>query len=163
MSVGGLIGEQSLKSHPCRFRLWILTATLCAAATLIADSANAHSYKLGAIEIGHLWARPPTNGSMVVLGPLFNTGPVSDRLVTVKSMAAGSVALHAKVDGKDQILDGIDLPPGKPVSLAPWSATIVLAGVTQTPREGSLIPLTLGFARAGEINVEVLVERAPSE
>lgn len=123
----------------------------------------AHSAKVGAIEIGHLWAKPPANGTLEVTGPLFNTGSAPDRLIAASSPAAAEVRFETKADGKVAPVDSIELPPGRPVSLAPWRQRLVIEGLKTTPAAGGTVPLTLTFERAGKADCEVMIERSPSD
>ena len=65
-------------------------------------TASAHSYKLGALEIGHPWARatPPTAPTGGGFLSVTNTGTTPDRLISVSSPAAGAVQVHEmKMEG----------------------------------------------------------------
>lgn len=123
--------------------------------------AGAHGYKLGAIEIGHVWAPPSKDGKTSVFGPLLNTGGAPDALVGVSSPAARDFTIRDK-DGT-ATLDRLPLPPMKPVSLATWGAHIVLTGVTRPLVRGGAFDLTLRFAKAGTITVKVLVQTSAAD
>jgi periplasmic copper chaperone A len=126
-----------------------------------AGPVSAHSYKLGAIEIGHLWAKPSSDQKLLVTGPLLNSGKAPDRLIRVTSGAAR--AARMTTTGGTAVIDAIELPPGKPVSLAPWREHIVLEGVANAGEVGARIPMTLVFDHAGHIDVEVIVEATPGD
>ncbi|MBX6323387.1 MAG: copper chaperone PCu(A)C [Rhodospirillaceae bacterium] len=149
------------RRRPYRFA----PALVLAAAALLwqAQPAAAHGYRLGAIQIGHLWAKPPEGDTLVVLGPLLNTGTSPDRLVGASSPAARAVGFVVRSGGEDRAADGLDLPPGRPVSLAPWAARIELEGLTEAPRAGATVPMTLTFEHAGRIDVEVVVQDKAGE
>jgi copper(I)-binding protein len=53
---------------------------------------------------------------------------------------------------------GVDLPAGKRVALAPGGYHLMLVGLRKPLAEGTRVPLTLTFAHAGSIDVEVAVE-----
>ncbi len=137
--------------------------SLLGAALAAPVAASAHSYKIGAIEIGHVWAPPSTDGATSVFGPLLNTGSAPDRLVGASAKAATSVAIRDKHDDRLVTVDSLALPPGKPVSLAPWGARIAVAGLKQPLKEGASFALTLRFAKAGTITVDVLVQTTAHE
>jgi hypothetical protein len=123
--------------------------------------AVAHSYHIGPIRIGHLWAKPSRNGVVAIYGPLLNTGGAIDRLTGVESRAA-RMAEIVRAGARDAPIKAIALVPGRPVSLASWSMHIELRGVPAM-RKGSMIPLTLIFAHAGTVRVAAMIENAPSD
>jgi copper(I)-binding protein len=125
---------------------------------LLATPALAHSYKLGAIEIGHPAAPPTTGGEASVTLALSNRGTAADRLVGGSSPAAARVVLRGT---QGQALDDVPLAPGRPVALRPGRPHLVLEGLARPLRAGEEFPLTLRFAAAGEVTVGVVVEATP--
>jgi len=92
-----------------------------------------------------------------------NTGSVPDRLVAVKADAAALVQLHQMtvVDGMmrmGELPDGIEIPPGETVSLAPGGMHIMFMGLKEAFAEGQTVPVTLQFEKAGETTVSLHVE-----
>jgi len=156
------VGRRCGNTRPRRLGSAGLLALAACTTLPLGGVAAAHSYRLGAIQIGHLWAKPPSGGELLVLGPLFNSGTTPDQLIAVHSSMARAATFQRATAGKEQTLQAIDIPPGEAVSLAPWSQDIRLTGVASTVRVGSTIPLTFEFAHAGRIHVEVLVERSPT-
>jgi periplasmic copper chaperone A len=126
-------------------------------------AASAHGYRLGAIEIGHLWAAPSRDGVTAVYGPMLNTGGAPDRLIGVSAPNAKSVAIRKTQDGKTVSLDSLALPPGKPVTLAGWGAHVAVVGLAHQMRRGDSFDLTLRFAKAGTITVKVLIQPSAAE
>ena len=57
-----------------------------------------HSYKLGAIAIGHAWALPSDGTDTEVCFPLSNTGKEPDELVEATSPIASKVEFRASAD-----------------------------------------------------------------
>jgi len=55
-------------------------------------------------------------------------------------------------------VEDIDVPPAAPVELKPGGLHIMLLGLTAPLKEGDSFPLTLTFAKAGEITVPVHIE-----
>jgi copper(I)-binding protein len=51
--------------------------------------------------------------------------------------------------------DGIEVPAGKTVTLAPQGTHVMLMGLKAPLKEGTTIPLTLEFTQAGKITVQV--------
>ena len=121
-------------------------------------SALAHSYKLGAIEIGHPWARPSVTGKAAVFMALSNTGKSSDRLTGGSTPIADEVLLRAE-DGSP--LEYLDLWPHRPLALRPGRKYIALIGLAGPLALEDSFALTLTFAAAGSVTVTVTVEDAP--
>lgn len=119
-------------------------------------AAHAHSYKLGTIEIGHPWAKPPTGDVAAVFMALANTGDKSDRLVGASTPIADTVLFQ---DSGNRPVAAFDLPPKMPVALRPGGRRIVLQGVKQKLAVDDAFPLTLRFAAAGSVTILVQVER----
>jgi copper(I)-binding protein len=146
-------------------RTTLLTAVVAAVAIMaggLAPHAKAHDYKLGEISIGHIWAPPTASDAdaAAVYGPLLNRGASKDYLLGAASPIAETVRIRRKTDGEVQWLDKIALDPNKPVSLADWRAHIWLDGLKEPLKKGTDFPLTLEFAKAGAIEVTVVVEDA---
>jgi copper(I)-binding protein len=145
-------------------RTFLHALALCsaagAAALLPAGPVIAHSYTLGDIAIGHVWAPPsePGQTGAPVYGPLFNQGHEAARLVGATSPAAEAVRFRVEKDGVVEWPDEIVLQPGKPLSLAPWRVHLWLEGLEQPLEQGAHVPVTLDFGSAGKKTVEVLVE-----
>ena len=133
---------------------------LAALALLLTPAALAHSYKLGAIEIGHPWARPSVTGKAAVFLAFANNGRDTDRLVGGSTPIAAQVILR-EADGA--AMDELDLMPHRPVPLRPGGKYIALLGLKRPLALGDSFPLTLRFAAAGEITMTVLVEDAPED
>jgi copper(I)-binding protein len=128
-------------------------------ALLAAVPALAHSFRLGAIEIGHPWAPPSGAGDGAVYLALSNRGSAADRLVAASSPRAQSVELRG---GDDSLLPEITLEPKRPLALRAGRPHLALRAVTQPLAAGDTFPLTLRFAGAGSVEVTVMVEAAPT-
>jgi periplasmic copper chaperone A len=136
------------------------TLLLLPPALRLASAALAHSYKLGAIEIGRPWARPSVTGKAAIFLALANTGRDTDRLTGGNTPVAAQVILRA---ANGDALDEIDLPPRRPVAFRPGGKYIALLGLASPLALEDSFPLTLRFARAGAITMAVMVEDAPGE
>jgi len=130
----------------------------------LSASAQAHEFKLGAIKIGHPYARATAPGQPAGGGylKLENTGG-ADRLLSARAAVAGAVELHTmSMDGdvmRMRQVDAIDLPAGKTVELKPGGLHMMLTGLKAPLKAGDRFPLTLKFEKAGEITVDVVVEK----
>lgn len=139
-----------------------LPALLC---TLLTLPALAHHYTVGSLHIGHPWSRAMpaamTNGAVYL--KLNNHSPTADRLLAVSTPRAASAELHQHLDDHGvmrmrAVTNGVELPPGGSVALVPGGLHIMLMGLTAPLKAGERFPLTLRFARAGKIEVEVKIE-----
>lgn len=118
--------------------------------------AAAHDYRAADIVIGHPHAAPPATGKPIEVGlALVDRGAEPDRLVAVTSSAASDVRL---CDAEHAEASGIDLEPGRPIALKPGRMHIHVEGLQTNLATHSKMPLTLTFARAGTVEVQVLIE-----
>ncbi len=96
---------------------------------------------------------------------LDNDGDGTDRLVGVTSPSAGAVSLHVteERDGLSimQEADGLDVPPGSGLTMAPGGTHLMLEDLAQPLEAGSTVTLRLSFERSGD--VEVRAEVLPLE
>jgi copper(I)-binding protein len=127
-------------------------------ALLLPLRAEAHSYRLGAIEVGHPWARPSVSGAAAVFLALANNGRGPDRLVGGTTPIADQVILRED-DGSP--LESLELLPHRPVALRPGGRYVGLRGLKGPLALDDSFPLTLRFASAGEVTVSVTVEDGP--
>lgn len=139
-------------------------AAIAALAVLWTGAAGAHDYKLGTLEIGHPWARatPPTAPAGGGYMTITNKGTDPDRLVSVKSPAAGMVQVHEmKMEGNvmrmRELEGGLAIPPGSTVALAPGGLHLMMMGLKVPLKQGERVLVTLVFEKAGTIDVELAV------
>lgn len=142
-------------------RRGLIALGLAAAAT----PALAHDYTHGDLRIGHPWSRAAsanTNGAGFMT--IRNTGAQSDRLVSASTPIARTVELHTHIrDGevmRMRPVNDIPVPAGQTVRLRPGGLHVMLIGLTEPLRQGSEVPLTLRFERAGEVQVMLAIEAA---
>jgi hypothetical protein len=139
---------------------------LASPALLLAAPARAHhDTVVGAITIGHPWARAAganTNGTAYMT--LRNSGAQPDRLVAASTPIARTVELHTHIrDGevtRMRPVADIPLPAGRTVHLRPGGLHVMLIGLTEPLRQGATVPLTLRFERAGEVTVQLEIQAA---
>ena len=87
-----------------------------------------------------------------------NTNDADDSLLSATSSAAGEVQLHemSMVDDvmrMNELPDGITIPAGETVTLAPGGLHLMFMQLTQSFDEGSTVPVTLSFEKAGTVEV----------
>ena len=134
--------------------LWLALAPL---------PSQAHEQSAGALTLDHLWIKGvpgARNGAMYV--EIINNGDSADRLVGARAHIAKKVMLHTQriEDGITRMrhIDGIDIPAGSTVRLAPGGDHIMLIGLKGMLMDGELVPVTLVFEKAGEISLQAVVE-----
>jgi copper(I)-binding protein len=112
------------------------------------------------------WARPTVPGQVVGGGFLrIRGGAVPDRLMAASTDAAQATELHAmQWDGtvmRMRQVDGVDVPAGQTVELKPGGTHVMLIGLVRPLTVGAQFPLTLRFAKAGEVKVDMTVMLSP--
>ena len=141
-------------------------AALGLALTLFAVPAFAHSYKLGSVEIGHIWARATAANAQTasLYVPLLNEGKEPDQFLGGSTAVADTVSIHESYEengvSKMRTLDNIELAPNKPVAMRPGGKHLMLTGFKKQLNDGDKFPITLRFAKAGSIEVHVMVHAA---
>ena len=128
--------------------------------------APAKEFKVGDLVVDHPWSRA-TGQSRPAVGYLKirNTGEEAERLLGVETPIAGHVMIHANVieDGVARMtaLEGLEIPPGEEISLAPKSDHhLMIMGLKQPLAEGDTFPATLIFERAGRIEITFVTAAA---
>lgn len=150
-------------------RSTILRNHLFGAAALAAIAsalpAAAQDYRAGDVAVGRPWTRAVAAGAPTAAGymTLRNEGSAPDRLVSASTPMARAVELHegAVADGITRMRplpSGIEIPPGATVRLEPGGLHAMLTGPSGPFAQGTRVPLTLRFERAGEVTVELAVE-----
>ena len=138
--------------------------TLAGAAVIVAPAA-AHEFKAGGLTLKHPWTRATAGKVGAGFVEIVNGGKAADRLLSATSTAAEKVEIHTMtMDGgimrMRPLPDGIAAPAGATTSLKPGGNHIMLIGLKAPLVEGKLVPLTLNFAKAGPVKVELKVEAA---
>ena len=137
-------------------------ATLLRGFLLLLLAVAAHGADTGLI-IGHVWARPSPPGVSVaaVYLDLRNQGSADDRLLRLATPVASAVQLHETHDNHGMMsmrpLPFVDVPAGVTVKAAPGALHIMLLGLKKPLLDGDTFVLTLVFANAGELTVQVRV------
>jgi len=133
--------------------------------TLFSLPAAAHHYEAGDLHIGHPWSRetPPNAQTAAVYLTIHNHGGQDDRLLSAETPAAERVELHEHVhqDGlmKMQPVAEVVISAGETVKFAPGGLHLMLFAPSKHYQDGERFPLILTFARAGKVEVKVLVQK----
>lgn len=114
---------------------------------------------VAAVEATGPWCRPTPNGRNITACYVTLTSPVGDRVVSVISPRAAQSQLHSVsteggVMSMTEMADGLELPAGQAVALAPGGDHIMLLGVTVPLAEGDLVPVAITFASGSQIAME---------
>ncbi len=108
-------------------------------------------------------------GRGAVYFEVVNPGATSDRLVRVETSAASAAETHETIDDGGVMRmrprpEGFEVPAGGTLRLAPGGKHLMLVDPKPidraSPTEGSTIPLTLHFERAGAIPIQAKVDGA---
>ena len=147
-------------------KLFVLAALL-----LPACFAHAHEYKVGALEIAHPWSQelPPNAPTVAAYFIIHNTGKSADRLLSVDSPIAAQAQLHEHVMQGDlmkmQQVPSVQIPAGGTVTFAPMAYHVMLLNPSDRSllSDGKRFPMTLHFEKAGDVSVEVAVQKNAPE
>ncbi len=141
---------------------------LAATAALMAGFAGptmAADYKTGDITVSDPWAR--ASMGMARAGAAFmtinNAGGADDTLVSAAADVARKVELHTHIMANGimkmrRVEGGIPIPAARMTMLKPGGYHVMFMGLKAPFREGSRFPLTLTFARAGTVTVNVAIK-----
>jgi copper(I)-binding protein len=127
----------------------MLRAALLACATFVsAAPVGAHEYPLGDLTIGHPWTRSVGATTPTAAGyfSIANRGAEADRLVAAETPMAQRVELHE-----------MSMTDGGTVWFRPGGLHLMLVDPAGAFAQGTRVPLTLRFERAGEVEVELEV------
>lgn len=136
----------------------LLIAATVAAGTLTVAAAD--PVAVGDLRLTKLWTRAtppgaPAGGGFLIIT---NTGDEADRLTGVEAAHAGMSEIHEmKVsDGvmeMRELEDGLEIPAGQTVTLAPGGYHLMFMGLKDAHEAGGGLPVTLTFERAGAVDV----------
>ena len=127
--------------------------------------AAAHEQKVGDIVLHHAWslAYPAGAKSVAVFVTIENTGDTPDQLLSVASDVAAMTEVHEMSMANDIMTmkpAGIlDIPAHGKVELKPHGLHIMLMGLKQRFAEGDTFAVTLTFAKAGTVVLQVVVDK----
>jgi periplasmic copper chaperone A len=129
--------------------------------------AMAHGYTKGSLTIEHPWGRPSPGDTKkgAVYLTIKNKGKEADTLVSARADVSKGVEIHNTLqeDGvmkMRKVEDGLKIPAGETIKLAPGGLHIMLLDVSEKVQPGAKFPMTLVFEKAGEVEVSVQVEKS---
>ena len=131
---------------------------------LLAAAAYAQDPKVGAITIGHPWARA-TPGAVKNSAAFmeFDNKGAADKLISVTGDIAKDIQIHSMITDagvmKMREIKSLDIPANGKVELKPGGFHVMLIGLKDGLKEGATFPLKLKFERAGEVTVQVTAEK----
>ncbi|HEV2516281.1 MAG TPA: copper uptake system-associated protein [Devosia sp.] len=132
------------------------------AAATHASIAVAAEVTVGDLVIGGGFTRATLPNAPVGGGYLTitNKGSQADRLLSAASPVAGVTQIHEmKMEGDvmkmKELPDGIEVPAGSTVTLSPGGLHIMFMQLKQALVEGTNVPLTLTFEKAGVVEVQL--------
>lgn len=143
-----------------------------AAVLLIVTPAFAHN---GVVHLGPLNISAPFSRATLPNAPvgggfftIENTGTQADRLLSVTSPAAADVQIHEMSMQGDvmkmrPLPDGIELPPGQTIVLAPGGYHLMFMQLAAPFVEGQTVPVTLTFEKAGTVELALPVLGAAAD
>ena len=131
---------------------------------LLAATVSAHSFTLGALELGHPWSRtmPEASPTGAVYLSIKNKGKEADTLLSVSTPRADKAQLHVHLNDNGvmhmrEVSGGIAVAAGNEVKFAPGGYHIMLMGLKQPLKEGDSFPVTLSFEHSGPVTATVAV------
>lgn len=141
-----------------KFFAVVLAAT--SVSTFVPANVSAHSYKLGDLTVGHIWAPVPSEAdrSIPVYAGFLNHGDQPITLVGATTSVSTGVRIRKVKSGSVQWPEGIEFKPGSPFALAPWREHIWITGLNTPLEEGDSFEMTPEFNKAGTLDVVVVIE-----
>jgi periplasmic copper chaperone A len=138
---------------------------LAAALSLWGGAALAETYTVGSIEVSNPWARATPKGAPVggAYMTITNKGAEADRLIGASTPVANQAGVHQMAMDKGVMTmrpmpGGLEINPGQTVVLGPGSFHIMMTGLKQPMAQGERVKATLDFAKAGKLDLELMVE-----
>ncbi|BCH27920.1 hypothetical protein MesoLjLc_77430 [Mesorhizobium sp. L-8-10] len=127
---------------------------------------EAKSAAVGDIEISAGWARAmlpgqPSGGGYLTIT---NKGSEDDRLLAAASPTAAKVEVHKMEVVNDVMVmrpveGGLEIPAGAAVELKPGGLHLMFLRVSTPFKDGSSVPLSLEFEKAGKIDISLPVRK----
>jgi periplasmic copper chaperone A len=114
------------------------------------------------VTVENAWMRATPPGAKIAAGYLtIRNAGAADRLLGVSSPVAERVETHVTVREGDILrmreVKGYDVPASGTLELKPGGSHLMFVNIKAPFKEGTSVPATLRFERAGEIKVEFQV------
>jgi periplasmic copper chaperone A len=139
----------------------MLRSTIIVLALALVPSLPQAQQRLGDLTVSAPWSRATPATAPVAAGyvEIRNNGSAPDRLIGATVAVAGRVEIHemAVVDGVMRmrpLANGLTIPGGRTVTLAPGGYHLMLMELRRQLAQGDRLAGTLVFERAGQIEVE---------
>lgn len=146
-------------------RIAAFLITLSLSIMAFGSFAAAHEQKVGDLILHHAWSRanPASAKSGAVFVTIENTGDTADELISVTTDVAAMSAVHEMSMANDIMTmkpaGNLAIPPHAKVELKPHGLHIMLMGLKKHFAEGDTFPVTLTFAKAGTVTLQVVVDK----
>lgn len=154
-------------ARPSVLFAFLIRAAALAAALAVApfQSAFAHEFKAGSLEVEHPWSRATPNGAKVAGGYLVvrNSGSTADRLIGATAEIAGRTEIH-EMAVKDGVMTmraiegGLEAPAGGELALSPGAYHLMFFDLKRPLKQGETFNGALTFEKAGAVEVTFAVE-----
>ena len=129
-----------------------------AALAVVAACQRTDATRAGPLEIHGAFAfAPVTQDEAAVYLTVVNYGPTADTLVDAHSPYAKGAILHEERAAGMTMLARAAVAPADSLHLTPGGLHLMLTSLDRLPRAGERIPLTLRFAHAGAVALEIPV------
>jgi len=147
---------------PTMTRFFAIALSALSLAACGQPDASTKTQTAGPVAVADAVCRPTPNGRDITGCYLTLTAPQADTLVSISTPVATSAQVHEmrmenNMMSMAELKDGLPLPAGQAVSLAPGGNHIMLMGVTSPLKAGDTVPLTLTFAEADPVEVTASV------
>jgi copper(I)-binding protein len=118
------------------------------------------------VQVTGAWCRPAAAGAPTAACYVSLKAPAADRLMAAASPAAGKVEVHdmslaGGVMRMRHMTEGLPLPAGQPVSMAPGGKHLMLIAPRGALTVGGKVALTLKFQKAGAQTATATVALPP--
>lgn len=144
-------------------------ASLLILAALTSSQAIAHMHTSETLEIIHpwMWESIPEQKTAAIFMEIKNISNKDDILLSAKSDSADRIEIHSVslIDGvmkMRNLTDGLPLIHGETTILKPKDNHVMLFDLKQTFTAGEKVPFTLVFKEAGEVKIDVVIEKRNS-
>lgn len=157
-----------LKSCPKRSMRLVAAAALSMGALVTLTSAPTQGLAAdpASVQVDGVWARPSigNTGKSAAYFTIQNKAAKGDVLTAAKGTVSKTIELHTHIkDGEvmrmRRVDGGIEVPANGTVKLQPGGLHVMLIDLTSKLKVGDSFPLTLVFKEAGEVKVDVPVQK----